>query len=441
MAVAFVASVVKLSTLTSDTLAYSPNPVSSSALLVFQSQYSGGSAPTINTPTDGTHTYLPAIAQHTSVGVQAIRAYYTLGCTGGARTVTFSGDASTQDMTCVLAEFAGVAAVGALDQTGTASGTGTAVSVTSGATTQAAEVVLGIMTFDGLTTTITQGQTIIQENEANSTTAGIGTEYEIVTTTGAKASTWTLGASRAWIADNFTLKAEIVINFDAASKATAGTGSLSWTHTPTGTPRGVVVMCVSTDSADAFTGVTYGGVAMVQMAGSPNVIAGEVGEVAGFFLGSGVPPGAQTVAVTKTGTGTGQAYATTVTTSPDADVLLQDVDATINSTAVANPAVTLGLGGLPCLCVIGFYSGGNAPTNTTPFTNWTSDGEEDLGADTSGCYHYNVIARADVSAGWTQASDDAGAIAVALTPGYILGLDRRPDGQLGANLMHQLLAT
>lgn len=209
MAIGFLGSVKKLSVLTSDTLAYSPNPTAGSALVAFHANYSGGVTPTINLPTDNAHTYAAAINQHNSVGMNAIKAFYVLNCTGGARTVTFSADASTQDMTMILAEFSGVTAVGALDQTGTNSGTSTAPSVTSGTTTQADEVVLGIMTHDGGNIAITEGQTIIQENETNATSAGVGTEYQIVTTVGAKSSTWTLGSSVAWVADNFTLKASI----------------------------------------------------------------------------------------------------------------------------------------------------------------------------------------------------------------------------------------
>lgn len=194
---------------TSTTLAYSPNPTQGNCLTAFQSQYSGGSNPTINTPTDNAHTYSAAIAQLDSTGKQAIRAYYVLNCAGGARTVTFSGDVNCVDLTCVLAEWSGVAQAGALDQTGTKAATGTAASANSGVTVQNDEVSIGVLTYDGTTTTITPTQTQIQENENNSTAASIGVEYRIETTTGAKTLNWTLGASRAYVAFIFTLKAEL----------------------------------------------------------------------------------------------------------------------------------------------------------------------------------------------------------------------------------------
>lgn len=161
----------------------------------------------MSTPTDTlTHTYTPAVAQHTSLLGQAIRAWYVLNCSGGADTVTFASSSGTSSITGICAEFSGIATSAALDQTGTGSGTGTAVSSVSGTTTVNDELVVGIMTYDASTTTITPGQTQLRENENNATAAALSGEYQIVTSTGTKTSSWTLGASRDWITDNFTLK-------------------------------------------------------------------------------------------------------------------------------------------------------------------------------------------------------------------------------------------
>lgn len=208
----------------------------------------------------------------------------------------------------------------------------------------------------------------------------------------------------------------MAVAFDAVSAATQGTGNLSWTHTPVGTPKGAKVYIRHLGvGVDEVTGVTYGGVAMTEVTGSPIIkVSGEYSNVYAYFLGAGLPAGAQTVVVSVDATATlKDAMAITVTAGGDTE--LQDVDATINIDEVTNPSVTLSLGGKTCFASIGFVSGQGTVGGITPFTNWTSRSEVDLGAQTSGVYTYDIIGTTDVTAGWTQTSDDAVAIAVAIT--------------------------
>jgi hypothetical protein len=205
------------------------------------------------------------------------------------------------------------------------------------------------------------------------------------------------------------------IAFDALSQVAAeGTGNLSWTHTPVGTPRGIVVFIAHVVSAtDQVTGVTYGGVPMTEMAGSPNILSvSGLDVVYGYFLGSGIPTGAQTVAVTVTGAASPK-WAGAVSVTAAQDTVIQDTK-TINNGSLANPTVTLSLGGNSCFCTIGFAAGPNAVTGTTETAGWTAQLEHDFGSDTMGLYTYNTIGTADVAAGWTQVADDACAIAVAV---------------------------
>jgi hypothetical protein len=87
---------------------------------------------------------------------------------------------------------------------------------------------------------------------------------------------------------------------DATSSSTGTTAGPSWTHTPSGTPNGVLVFIVQLSDGDDISGVTYGGVAMEEVSGSP-VIRTADGAVYAYFLGSGVPSGAQTVTATVNG--------------------------------------------------------------------------------------------------------------------------------------------
>ena len=205
-----------------------------------------------------------------------------------------------------------------------------------------------------------------------------------------------------------------VVGFDAFSSVAQGTGNLSWTHTPAGTPKGVIVFVVENDGVDGVTSATYGGTSMTECTGSPNQHnTGEPGTVHCFRLLSSVPTGAVTVAVTMSDTVTAKrAGAYSVTSSADTTVV--DTDATINSDSAANPSVTLSAGGLNIFCAIGFHSGQNQATGITPLTSWTGSLENDFGSQVAGWYKYDTIGTANVTAGWTQTADDAVMIGIAL---------------------------
>ena len=203
------------------------------------------------------------------------------------------------------------------------------------------------------------------------------------------------------------------IAFDAFSSVAAGTGNLSWTHTPVGTPRGITVEVVQNTGTDEVSGVTYGGTAMTEVTGSPNLKAAvEAGAVYCYFLGASIPTGPQTVLVTVTGASSKRAGAVSVTAAADTEV--QDTDVTINSNSVANPSATLALGGNSCFCMEGFFSGSNDPADITELAGWTNRLEHDFTSQTAGWYTYNTIGTADVTMGWTQTAQDAVCIGIAI---------------------------
>ncbi len=205
------------------------------------------------------------------------------------------------------------------------------------------------------------------------------------------------------------------VAFDAFSAEDApGVGAPSWTHTPVGTPRCVIVFIPQDGTTDEISGVTYGGTAMTEMTGSPNLLTtGEGGGVHGFFLGASVPTGAQTVAATGDAGAIKWGYAITLTAAADCELV--DTDATIQSASQADPTVTLSLSGRTSFAAIGGYSGQNASTSTTPFTDWNSRGEGSNTTESVLSYTYDIVSTTDVSAGWTQTANDAVMIAVAVS--------------------------
>lgn len=206
----------------------------------------------------------------------------------------------------------------------------------------------------------------------------------------------------------------MTVAFDAFASSTLQTDQIDWTHTPVGTPRGIIVQICSPTGADAITGVTYGGVAMTEVAGSPNLhTTGEDGSVYTYFLGSNIPTGAQAIAATVANAQAKIGRSISLTAAADTEVV--DSDGTINSDSVTDPSVTLSLGGRASFCAIVLNSGGDNIAAITPLTGWTSRGESDTGLEVWGWYTYDTIGTADVTAGWSQTTEDACAIAIAVS--------------------------
>jgi hypothetical protein len=202
--------------------------------------------------------------------------------------------------------------------------------------------------------------------------------------------------------------------YDASSMATAGTGELNWTHTPSGTPRGAICFVVdNTATTDQISGVTYGGTAMNEVALSPITINDtEDGTVHGFFLGSSVPTGAQTVIVSVSAATTKQAACFTITAS--ADTQIQD---TSTGTGTAEPvSATVSLGGVTSFVAQGLFSGVANLANVTPNASWSSRHEHAFAAAGAMFYTYDTVSTADVTAGADFAGGDEWALlAVAIS--------------------------
>jgi hypothetical protein len=226
--------------------------------------------------------------------------------------------------------------------------------------------------------------------------------------------------------------ADAAVAFDAISALEAvNSADTTFTHTPVGTPRAAIVLCEKGDDVNFINGtVTYGGVNMTEVTGSPQTKAtGDNMAVAIWFLGSSIPTGAQTVTVPTAGASPSIVCASiTLTASADTEVV--DSDGSINTDSLENPSVTLSLSGRTSFAAIVFGSGQADVTAITPFMNWTSRLENDAGVQVRGFYTYDTISTADVTAGWTQTAADAVMVAVAVSevaastkkcPGLLLG--------------------
>lgn len=205
------------------------------------------------------------------------------------------------------------------------------------------------------------------------------------------------------------------VAFDAASASGTGTTERSWTHTPSGTPKAVMVGCSQGDTsgADQVTGVTYGALTLTEVTGSPHLKAtGEVMATYMYFAGASIPTGAQTVTVTVSGAASKKCWSITLTANTDTEIV--SVNTSINTDTAQNPSSTQTLSGRTSFVGMVFTSGESAAGNITELSGWTNAvSEADHGNATGGMYYYNTVAAVDVTIGWTNATSVA-ALAIGL---------------------------
>jgi len=185
-------------------------------------------------------------------------------------------------------------------------------------------------------------------------------------------------------------------------------GTITAAHTPTGTPNGAFVWVMSVSSSATVSGVTYGGVSMTEVTGSPVSLSN--GYIQCFSLVSGVPSGAQNAVATLVGTSTRAIYCLTLTGA--SALVVEDID--IINTTSSNPRGTLTLGGNTCFCATGLYDDQSSPASQTPLTNWTKDQSYSHGSKSSSFLTYDLISTADVTTGWDAGDVDNGAVSLAI---------------------------
>lgn len=213
----------------------------------------------------------------------------------------------------------------------------------------------------------------------------------------------------------------MAVAHSAASESHTGTtgstnqAAFSWTHTQTGTPRGVVVF-VSTFASvtDLITSVTYGGVALTRLSGgSAQDAAGELGRMDAFFLGSGLSAGNQTITVNRTNNATVMyAAAATVTAGADTAVPTQTIvllqgDGTLTVQSVNDTSP-----GQNSVRYAGSYSGlGSPPPAGTGSTLLNSI---DIGAYGSALVRETTAGQGARNVGFNSASDDRAVVHLAI---------------------------
>lgn len=200
---------------------------------------------------------------------------------------------------------------------------------------------------------------------------------------------------------------------------TLTTDPFTWTHTPIGTPRGVIVTTAhGIESTNCIVSVTYGSATMTITQSNTDTLT-EPGRSYIYFVGTSIPTGPQTVTADIAALGTCSTtdmefVSITYTAAVDTVVLANNG---INEN-VANPSVTLSYSGRQALAVMVFYSG----VGTVPITSACSGSSactlvfnEDLGNFVSTVDRQTTRGGTNQVMGYTSGTDNVAFSAVAIT--------------------------
>ena len=195
------------------------------------------------------------------------------------------------------------------------------------------------------------------------------------------------------------------VAFDAYTSSSSGTGDISFDHVPVGTARGLIVYVITNAEGDEITTVTADGTDVPEVTDSPALnTTGEDGGSHCFFLGSGIPAGTLTIAVTTSGTATTK-IAGAITLTADQDTSVVDTGSLV-SNSTSTTSLTLSLGSVASFCAIGSWAGLNSPGNATPKSSWTERMEIDYGNQIGLIYTYDTVDATDVLAGYDNSGGD-----------------------------------
>lgn len=149
---------------------------------------SGASASTVSSASDGTNTYVKGKSQINGSGNADGELWYKENAaavgSGATLTVSFTGSASN-GVAIAAARISGIVTASSLDKSAIGPGTGTTTpSASTGALTQATEIVIGVVvSLDGVPTESANFTTISSISSPN-TNANLDYGYDIVASTG-----------------------------------------------------------------------------------------------------------------------------------------------------------------------------------------------------------------------------------------------------------------
>jgi hypothetical protein len=207
----------------------------------------------------------------------------------------------------------------------------------------------------------------------------------------------------------------VTIAFDAYTAIGSGGNDISATHTPVGTPKGVFVTITLVIAASSVindeTQVTYGGVEMQEIA-QYSVGGAEQCNAAIYFLGEGIPTGAQTVVVKDNGMSPWTKFVDCITVTAASDlVFIEDAANSSGGTAVDSLTLTNTISSGNFYSVAAYSTGFGVPA-TLVTADFTTARSTDHGPNASGVFYDDAErTTGNGTINWTQSSQPiAGAL-------------------------------
>ncbi len=184
-----------------------------------------------------------------------------------------------------------------------------------------------------------------------------------------------------------------------------GTGDpMTWLHTPGAPPQAITVAVLhGASDTEHVASVTYGAVPLIPIISAVDS-ANEPGRCSLFFLGTGVPTGAQTVSVDLTSGTTDDIFGVSVSWFASGDCEVIDSDKVDGDTL--NPSVTLTAGGRHNAVFGGIYAGGDSSGTTVAGAGVTEITAADLGAWVAKAARRTTPGTTDFTFAYTAALDD-----------------------------------
>lgn len=212
----------------------------------------------------------------------------------------------------------------------------------------------------------------------------------------------------------------MAVAFDSSSSSFRPQGvtssTLSFTHTPSGTPKGVAVTITypapESGAPDYVNAVTYGGVTLSRVVRASD-IASERGAADLWFRGTGVPSGAAVVNADINSVTTTRFHITAIAMTGDSDLEVVDFDSINGDTA--DPSVTLAYSSRTCLAVAAHHGGAADPSAFVPNSNCTLVAQADFGASHGVVIRQTTPGNADFAIGGTASLEDAAFAAMAVS--------------------------
>lgn len=202
MAIAHVKDeITSANSISSIALAYTGGNTSGNTLFAFINVYDtvlGPSSFTISDTNTNTWVRVQDVDGYDDANdVAAI--YYALNCGGGANTVTVSGFTANSFATLVISEASGLDTTSALDTSGENAASSSSPTTGSVTSTVANTYWTSAVVHDSTgNQTITESQTLVREEQDQSSYMPINVQYEIRSSTATQAHTWTFGSSKAY---------------------------------------------------------------------------------------------------------------------------------------------------------------------------------------------------------------------------------------------------